>query len=437
MCAALLKKALRPEQVIALHIDNGFMRKNESEQVLESLKVLDVNIELEKAEHEFLYASTTLECGTRTEILIKTTEPEVKRKIIGDTFIHVSERVICRLDLDKEQVLLCQGTLRPDLIESASHMATAGGLASTIKTHHNDTGLVRKLRAENKVVEPLKDFHKDEVRAIGRKLGLPEILVTRRPFPGPGLAIRVICATSPHLDVDFGEIEVVAKVVVQYQQMAANNHALLNRIDNSTSEADRQLLSVASGKQKYNATLLPIRTVGVQGDHRSYSYCVGISCEAEPVWEDLKIFSRIITQVCHGINRVVFIFGAIVQNPVHDITKTTLTPQVLSIVRQADHLANQVLATSSASGNISQMPVVLLPVHLDRSPLKPVPSVARAIVIRPFITEDFMTGEFAEPGKDIPFEIVQKMVTEILTVNGVSRVMYDITNKPPGTTEWE
>jgi GMP synthase (glutamine-hydrolysing) len=437
VCAALLKKALRPDQIVALHIDNGFMRMKESEKVLESLQVLEMNVELEKASQEFYFSSTTLENGTRTELLNRTTDPEVKRKIIGDTFIHVAERRINQMNLDDDQVLLCQGTLRPDLIESASHLATAGGLASTIKTHHNDTGLVRKLRADNKVVEPLKDFHKDEVRAIGRKLGLPENLVTRRPYPGPGLAIRVICATTPHLDVDFGEIEVVAKVVVQYQQMAANNHALLNRIDNSTSEADRQLLSHASGKQRYNATLLPIRTVGVQGDHRSYSYCVGISCEGEPIWEDLKIFSRIITQVCHGINRVVFIFGPIVQNPVHDITRTTLTPQVLSIVRQADHVANKVLSSSSASGNISQMPVVLLPVHMDRSPLKPVPSVARAIVLRPFITEDFMTGEFAVPGRDIPLDIVQKMVSEILSVDGVSRVMYDITNKPPGTTEWE
>jgi len=287
------------------------------------------------------------------------------------------------------------------------------------------------------VVEPLKDFHKDEVRAIGRKLGLPEDLVIRRPFPGPGLAIRVLCAADPFIDANFGEIEVVAKVVVQYQQMSANNHALLNRIDNSTSEHDRELLLTASGKQKYSANLLPIRTVGVQGDHRSYSYCVGISCEGEPSWPDLKIFSRIITQVCHGINRVVFIFGAIVQNPVHDITVTRLTPTVLAVVRQADHVANQVLAASSASIKISQMPVVLLPVHLDRSPLKPVPSVSRAIVLRPFITEDFMTGEFALPGRDIPLDTVQKMATEVLNVDGVSRVMYDITNKPPGTTEWE
>lgn len=436
VCAALLRKALPSEQIHAVHIDNGFMRKNESQEVIQSLEVLGLKVHLETATKEFAQAHTYLENGNKSALLCTTTDPETKRKIIGDTFVTIAEKVKIKLNLDKENVLLCQGTLRPDLIESASQLATKGGLASVIKTHHNDTALVRTLRREGKVVEPLKDFHKDEVRALGRSLGLSEQLTQRHPFPGPGLAIRVICAQLPHVDTDFGETEVLAKLVVQYKHLLARKHALLNRIENNTSEADRELLIEATSV-KYNATLLPIRTVGVQGDARSYNYCVGISCAQEPNWEHLKFFARIIPQVCHSVNRIVFIFGPLVQHPVHEVTNTQLCPMVISTVRQADYLCNQVLLSAGLTNSISQMPVVLVPVHLDRSPLKTVPSCARSIAIRPFITDDFMTGEPAIPGQHIPLEVVNKMVSEIMKVDGICRVFYDITTKPPGTTEWE
>lgn len=93
-------------------------------------------------------------------------------------------------------MLLAQGTLRPDLIESASHLASSN--ADVIKTHHNDTALVREWRAAGRIIEPLKDYHKDEVRALGTDLGLPAELVWRQPFPGPGLAVRIICANEPY-----------------------------------------------------------------------------------------------------------------------------------------------------------------------------------------------------------------------------------------------
>lgn len=105
------------------------------------------------------------------------------------------------LQISHEDYFLAQGTLRPDLIESASSLAS--GHADTIKTHHNDTFLVRELRKLGKVVEPLKDFHKDEVRELGRDLGLPEDIVQRHPFPGPGLAIRILCASERQPEVKF------------------------------------------------------------------------------------------------------------------------------------------------------------------------------------------------------------------------------------------
>merc|ERR1719432_196760 len=109
--------------------------------------------------------------------------------------MHVSERITKELGLKPDETFLAQGTLRPDLIESASSMVSSK--ADAIKTHHNDTELVRELRKTGRVVEPLADYHKDEVRELGMSLGLPKDLVMWQPFPGPGLGVRLICAESP------------------------------------------------------------------------------------------------------------------------------------------------------------------------------------------------------------------------------------------------
>jgi len=124
-------------------------------------------------------------------------------------------------------------------------------------------------------------------------------------------------------------------------------------------------------RQKYIATLLPIRTVGVQGDRRTYSYAVAISCTKDPLgsseWNDLLYFAKLIPRVCHNINRVTFAFGGPIEHPVSDVTPTMLTPIVISTLRQADHLANKVLnANPEAKAKLSQMPLVLIPVHFDR-----------------------------------------------------------------------
>lgn len=149
-----------------------------------------------------------------TKILCQTTAPEEKRKIIGDTFVRIADEIVRDLNLNPADVFLGQGTLRPDLIESAS--AIASSKADAIKTHHNDTELVRKLRDDGRVVEPLKDFHKDEVRVLGRDLGLPSELVQRHPFPGPGLAVRILCADEPYMEKDFSETGVLLKIIVNY-----------------------------------------------------------------------------------------------------------------------------------------------------------------------------------------------------------------------------
>jgi len=186
-----------------------------------------------------------------------------------------------------------------------------------------------------------------------------------------------------------------------------------------------------------HATLLPIRSVGVQGDGRSYSYVMGISSDDEPDWTSLMTLAKLIPRICHSVNRVVYIFGGCVKEQVTDVTPTLLTPNVLETLRQADHAACTILMQSGQYTKIAQMPIVLLPIHLDRDITNRIPACQHCVVVRPFVTQDFMTGVPAIPGKHLTIETVNRMVTEIQAVPGINRVMYDLTPKPPGTTEWE
>ncbi|XP_059057714.1 GMP synthase [glutamine-hydrolyzing] isoform X2 [Achroia grisella] len=454
VCAALLRTALREDQVIALHIDNGFMRKNESSKVERSLRDLGVRLHVINAAHQFRQGSTVVREGSspaggggagataggrarHTPLLCHATAPEDKRKIIGDVFIRIAEQAVHDLHLQEDHVLLGQGTLRPDLIESASSMCSNN--AATIKTHHNDTELVRLLRQRGRVVEPLKDFHKDEVRALGAELGLPAALVERHPFPGPGLAVRVLCQDEPYTDRDFAETQVIVKIMVEYASMCMKSHALLGRVANACSAADQAELKRISSSSPVAATLLPLRSVGVQGDGRTYNYAVALSTERYPPdWKDMSYLAKMIPRVCHNVNRVCYAFGGIIKELVTDITPTFLTQQVISTLRQADDIAMQVLVSSGIVSRVAQMPVVLVPLHLDRDAAVRAASCQRCIVLRPFLTADFMTGLPALPGSDaMPQDVLDRMRKELMSVPGISRVLYDLTPKPPGTTEWE
>lgn len=447
VCAVLLHQALtKPGQIIAIHIDNGFMRKNESLEVIKSLHILGLDVKVISEQYRFMYGTTVVPLDKKgngrtrlTKMLCKVADPEEKRRIIGDVFIKVANEVIESLNLKLEDVILAQGTLRPDLIESASTLASSK--ADVIKTHHNDTAFVRKLRDRGQIVEPLKDFHKDEVRQLGRGLGLPEEIVMRHPFPGPGLSIRVLCGEEPYNETNFSETQVLVKIIVEFENMLKKQHALLNRVENATNEEEREELRKISQRQTFAATLLPIRTVGVQGDKRTYSYAVGISSKQEPEsvfdWQDLLYYAKIIPRICTNVNRVCYVHGGLVKDQLIDITPTYLTRLVLSSIREADSKVNQILISSSCVKNVSQIPVVMLPLHFDRDIAIRMSSCQRSIVIRPFISNDFMTGIPALPGKDLPIDVVKNILQTLKELPGISRVLYDLTSKPPGTTEWE
>ncbi|KAF2075452.1 hypothetical protein CYY_003233 [Polysphondylium violaceum] len=435
VCAALISKALGPQNVIALHIDNGFMRKDESSKVEKALGVLGLHLIVVDASETFYNATTTIR-GHLTKVLKETINPEEKRKIIGDTFMKVAETEVKKLGLDPNHVYLAQGTLRPDLIESSSK--TVSGVADVIKTHHNDTELVRLLRETGRVVEPLQDYHKDEVRELGKMLGLPEDLVWRQPFPGPGLAIRILCTEEPYLkDYDF--THQVVQYIVTGQADASLAQETKDKIDNQLKEMKCQRPATL------RPYLFPVQTVGVQGDGRTYSYLVGLystetlTSSSQVDWPSVFSLARTIPKVCHNINRIVYIFptpsnAKVCDQPlasVKSITPTHLTPEAIAQLQSADTIVNEKLLQYNLVRKISQVPVVLFPVGFGIQG-------NRSIGIRTIITNDFMTGIPAYPGKDLPFQCIDECVELIYkNVNNISRVLMDISSKPPATVEIE
>jgi len=268
--AVLLHRAVG-EQLTCLFVDNGLLRKGEAESVVGTFRdAFKMNLIHVDASHRFL------------DQLRGVTDPEVKRKRIGGEFISVFEEEAGRLG---DFPWLAQGTLYPDVIESVSFK----GPSATIKTHHNVGGLPSRMQF--KLVEPLRELFKDEVRELGALLGLPAEIIWRQPFPGPGLAIRVLGEVTE----DRLSLLRDADAVVQEEVRAAG--------------LERDLWQAF-------AVLLPVRTVGVMGDFRTYAQVIALravmSQDAMTAdWARLPyellgtISSRIINEV-KGVNRVVF-----------------------------------------------------------------------------------------------------------------------------------
>lgn len=269
--AALLLYQAIGDQLIPIFVDNGCMRWKEAERVREAFaRVPGFQINFVDASELFL------------ERLAGLTDPEAKRKIIGGSFIDVFEAEAARYD---NVGFLAQGTLYPDVIESVS----AKGPSATIKSHHNVGGLPAKMNLQ--LIEPFRELFKDEVREVGRELGLPEELLGRHPFPGPGLAVRIISAVDK------------AKVL------------LLQQIDEVFIEELRNWDLYDKTWQAF-AVLLPIQSVGVMGDERTYDYVCALravnSVDGMTAdWTELpftflkRVSNRIINEI-KGINRVVY-----------------------------------------------------------------------------------------------------------------------------------
>lgn len=383
VCLALLHKSLNRNQIYAVHIDHGFLRKKEME-VINKLNELGYNIKVLDCKNEFYNGQTTIN-GKLSIRLCDTIDPEHKRKIIGDTFMKVIDKYFEAINLKQEECLLVQGTLRPDLIESASKLAS--GKADTIKTHHNDTKLVRDMRDKGLILEPLKDLHKNEVRKLGLELGLDNDLVFRHPFPGPGLAIRIVC--TPNMN----HVE-IKEVSAQLQSYAA---------------------SIVSKQHSFQ--ILPFKSVGVQGDCRTYSYAVSIS---GPYNDEIYTYALDIPQKIKKVNRVLYNINS---TKYVIIGYADLCIEDINLLRDVDDCINNELG--SLYSNISQMPIVLLPLATDTK--------KKSVVIRPITTSDFMT---AKPYK-MPYEFLDKIHSLVVNKFNIENVLVDLTSKPPATIEYE
>lgn len=227
--AVLVDRAIKKNLKCVL-VDTGYMRKGEIESNEKLLKKMGLNLIVIDAKERF-YAK-----------LKGVIDPEEKRKVIGELFIRVFEE-IARKENAKYFV---QGTIAPDWIESG------GGLRDKIKSHHNVGGLPQKIEFE--IVEPLRDLYKDEVRTVGRKLGLPQEIYERQPFPGPGLAVRIIGEATPE---NTRTVREACAIVEEEIENAVKNKAI-------------------SQPWQYFAVLLPCKTVGVQGDIRAYKNIVAV-----------------------------------------------------------------------------------------------------------------------------------------------------------------
>ena len=266
VCAALLSKAI-PGQLHCIFVDHGLMRKDEGDEVEEAFKNRDLHFVRVNAEDRFLKA------------LEGVTDPEQTRKIIGAEFVKVFEAEARKLPNVR---YLAQGTIYPDVIESG------GSKAATIKSHHNVGGLPDDMEFDG-VVEPLRSLFKDEVRALGRQLGLPKKFVDRQPFPGPGLGVRVMGEiTREKLDI-LREADAIFRYEIQRRRIKAD---------------------------QYFAVLTETRSVGVVGDFRTYDYTVALravktsdfmTCEYAPISHKTLgvVSSRIVNEV-KGVGRVVY-----------------------------------------------------------------------------------------------------------------------------------
>lgn len=372
---ALLEKALGKNRIYGLLVDTGLMRYREVEEITKALSKIGFdNLHVQNASEDFLSALEGI------------THPEEKRKIIGDKFLEIKDKVANQLGLNAEEWIMGQGTIYPDTIET-------GGTkhAHKIKTHHNRVDKIQELIKEGKIIEPLKELYKDEVRIVGEKLGLPKDLVWRKPFPGPGLGVRILCADKEDVLVEKREIE---------SAMQKESDNLVPRI-------------------------LPIQSVGVQGDERTYRHAAALF-GAFPNWGALDQIATHIVNKLGDINRCVYCIAG--ENTDLKVKNGYLSEDRVELAQWVDHLVHQEMQYEKEWETIWQMPVVLIPCGTDGK---------ESIVIRPVESQEAMTANFAQ----LPIKKLEEIAGVILKDSKagpkISHIFYDITNKPPGTIEWE
>lgn len=371
---ALCARSLRKDQLQGLYVDTGFMRKGETDELAGMFhKVGLTRITYLDASDRFFAKLTGV------------VHPEEKRIIIGHEFVRVEEEFF-RTQRPDNRWLLGQGTIYPDTIES-------GGTRQSdkIKTHHNRVEGIRDLLALGRVLEPLSEFYKDEVRTVAKDLGLPKALIERHPFPGPGLAIRCLCSARQE------EVETAEEII-------GLPHA-----------------------KRLRAYRVPIQTVGVQGDRRTYAHLGLMMGPYLP--RELEEVAGHIPNTVKGVNRVAYWVAPDSKTfPKGEfrVKRASLTRERVDLLREADDLVNRFVRKYPFSKKIWQFPIILVPFGRKESN-------GETVVLRPVSSVDAMTAEYVKFPKAVLFSLAKR----ILGIPGIDAVFYDVTNKPPGTIEWE
>jgi GMP synthase (glutamine-hydrolysing) len=374
VAAVLLGQALGPDKLHLLHIDNGLMRLHESAHVLRMFTEIGLDSNL-----HFVDASDTF-----LEALSDAIQPEEKRRLIGDTFVKVFQHEAERLGI--EHHLLGQGTIYPDTIETGGTKR-----ADTIKTHHNRVPIIEEMIQAGRVVEPLAELYKVEVRELGERMGIEAQALWRHPFPGPGLGVRLLCSDGSQ------DTEGFDTLIPQSSDIAAS--------------------------YGLKACVLPIRSVGVKADLRAYEHPVLLS--GDVAWEQLIAAVSAITAKVPGINRCVWNLSD--GHPAHaHAVEGRVTRERLDVLREADAIVMNALRSHGIYDEVWQCPTVLVPLALGDT-------TGETVVLRPVHSARAMTATPVE----LPAELLTEVRNAILALDGVSGVALDVTSKPPGTIEWE
>ena len=380
---ALLNKALGQDRVLGLHIDNGFMRKNESALICDRyIKFGFSNFILEDDSEIFLD-------GIKNII-----DSQEKTRIIGETFLQVHNKIVETQNLLESQLILAQGTLYPDVIKNGITKNN-----HSIKIHQTKIAGIQNLLSKGLIIEPLKDLYKDEVRLIGKKLGLPEELVMRHPFPGAGLSVNVICSNDVLTSQEERELKKLNQKIQEIN--------LSEFFKNETSEIKT----------------LPIKTIGIKGNFRTQKFCAILKVDSQkvPDWEILEKVSSFITNSVEDVNRVIY---CIYEKENCVLQEQFCTKKRLDQTREIDEIVINELKENNWYSKIYQHLTINLPYSTSKDKC--------SIVLRPVISEDGTTAKFAK----IPLEILEKIIEKISKLDFVDGLYFDITNKPPAKITW-
>jgi len=412
--ATVLSQTPIPGKKYFVYIDS-LMRKGETEEVVRSLKGSGIDLIVIRAEDRFIDAVKGM------------SDPEQKRKAIGNLYGIIMTEIVQCLGLDPNRTKLAQGTLYTDLIESGKGV---GKKAANIKSHHNvGCKFIDDLKARGMVVEPNRLIFKDEVRQAAREIGLPPEISERQPFPGPGLGIRIVDGVDAKKDPDYYR----ANVLVQ----------------NLAYDCGHVRVSDVIHSYALEGRVLPIRTVGVQGDERTYRYLALL--RGDENWSIIRSAAERIPKEIPFVNRVVFDpsprSGLIVpsQYP-HTIIPTQVTRETVDLLKEIDYEGRKIIDSYGFTPEISQTIFVLFGSDYKGTG-------KRSVAGRFVQTDDFMTVSPIEPlhlRRDqleeyrktngpvrMTWECVDELYKVITTKYPIGSFVIDVTDKPPSTTCWE